>query len=249
MANSLASKFNGYLRRHHKSNARCPWPPDGPAIQPGDYGLVEDGVFKRGPFYKLGNIESRFGVAVEIAEDSFSSFVLELSSSVSVDFELSQGLPSLPGTTASLQIDFAEEGAAVISGENSTVPTISNLGDVIDSLMDLKAAGKWDMDYRLVLAVRRLPSAFIAIAQTATGKLILGLKGANLPVLSELGKSAVSVSIGRESGGFFKAFDAKDVTPILYLGKLVRKGQNLTVAPAGLMGPESFEFSEDSDID
>jgi len=246
---SLEQKFTRYIRKHHSGSARVVWPPDSPPITPGDYGVVKDGLFAKGPFHRIGNLGDK-DVEMEIHSGSPSTFALQLSSSVSFKALGAGSIPQIPGAEAAVEFAFGEEGAAVITGEDVTAPKLVNLESVRKRLIQLRKQGEWDVDYRLVIQVRHFPSAFIAISKSSSGKLVLGLKGTAIPSIEQLGKANVDVTVAFESGGFLKLTNARDVTPILYAARLERKGAmpGLIMESFGTAPESAYELIEDIDF-
>ena len=195
----------------------------------------------------MGNIANDFGIQVEVADDAPSSFSLETSSKVETQFGVEFPIPTTPPISANVSLGFSDSGSAVIMGDGSTVPRIANLASVIEAIKRLEREGRWKMDNLLVMQVRHLPNAFIAISQSDRTELGLKLSGSVLPSLSDLGKASFDTKVVRERGSIWKAVDAKDVTPIIYTGKLGRKFLGPEFESAALASDTELDFVLDGD--
>ena len=225
----LAEAFNDALYDHLTVYAA--WFPVVNTIKVGDFGVIEDGVFRQ-----LGNI-SKFGVAVSTTPGPAASIDFVSDGTTATKFVAGTQVdrfPDLGSLDAKLEFEFKRDNACLIRA-NLSVQEMVDLQGVAERL---KALDQWENHFKVVSAIYIGEQCVIIVCKEANTKISISGK-ADILKQVELGKVEFSPSFESSKSACFKTIGETGVVGI----RLFKLGLLGGVSILGEMDGQSAEVS------
>lgn len=209
------------------------WPVSQP-VTLGDYGELEDGIFRR-----LGNIE-QFDINEPVKTD-LNDAVIEYKSSdsVTVNF-ITKGSVSHSGinlANAGLEMSFEGKNSfffQAAKGKWDFFKSPFNLGTKIMALYE-REDSPWQRKWVVVTNLLRAGATSVIASKGSNASVVFEAGDGDIPAI-DLTDASINVSVRRESNIGLKVVAAKGMTPLLGLMKIHRK----SLLGLGIIGIGSY---------
>jgi hypothetical protein len=225
---SLARSYNRSLK--NEINAFAAWFPVTNTFAIGDYGLIEDGVFR-----SIGNITAKYpdidlsvkeGPAAKINFSSAGTRSMKIGANGEVD-----SFASLGNAEAKLKLHFEKENSIVLKA-NLTSKQLNNIEEVA---LKLVAKSSWNRKYKVVSTVYSGEQCVVICSSEAGTEVVLEAK-ANILKQVEAGKVDGTVSMTSSKKGVFESIGESGVV-------------GLDLFRAGLRGPKLLADIKPEDVE
>ena len=200
----LAESYNDAL--YDNLQVYAAWFPVVNTIKIGDFGVIEDGVFR-----PLGNI-AKFGINpttapgpdAEIDFVSAGTSVTKFVAGAKVD-----RLPPVADLDAKLELEFNKENSCLLKAKLSVL----DMQDIHGVAKRLKDLDEWENNFKVVSSIYTGDKCVIVACRDAGSKVSFSAK-ANILQQVELGKVEISPSFESSSSACFKSIGATGVVGI-----------------------------------
>lgn len=213
----MGSAAEMYIKRVKSKliNYFAAWMPNEP-LELGDVGLLEKNLFTR--VTSLADL----GIAFEIRDDPHSTPIDIVSNSdVSMSFKvagaISPKLPNIPEAEAGIGLEFGKKGAFIFKAENSFAPSIKNIAQVQEKVLQAHQDGKWNRKWAVIVKLVKTPKATIIISNSSSAKLELQADGGVSLANLDLGNAELKFGIASQQGDLIKMIGAENISPFFQL--------------------------------
>lgn len=200
----LAEAFSDTL--HEQLQAYAAWFPVVNTIKVGDFGVIEDGVFR-----SMGNI-SKFGIDVVTAPGKEAEMDFVSDGTTLTRFVAGAQVPKYPPVAdldAKLELEFKRENSCMIKAKFSVV----EMQDIHGVAKKLKDVDDWERNFKVVSSTYTGEKCIIIACREAGTKVSFTGKASLLQQL-ELGKVEVAPTFESSSSACFKSVGETGVVGI-----------------------------------
>lgn len=202
-------------------NHYAAWLPNEP-LELGDVGVLDKKLFTR--VTSLGDLNIPF----EIREDpNFTPLDIVSHSDVSMVFKaagaVNPKLPSIPEAKAGIGVEFGKKGAFVVKAEQSFAPSIENIAQVQEKVLQAYRDGSWNPKWAVIIKLVKTPKASIIISNSSSAKIELEAEGAAESASLDLGDAELKFSITAQKGDLIKLIGAENISPFFQLAGVKKK--------------------------
>lgn len=210
---SLASSYCKQIKEQLRFHANFPL---GSSRELGDYGVIQDHVFRR-----LGNIR-QLGIAFETQQsEAESAYQFESRGGVDVNLiakgDLQPG--GIPAVKAGLGIKFSRENAVFFAAAGCTSQSIDDVKSLQPQLIELRNQNRWESDYYVVIEVIRARKTTAVVSAGSDSEILLEAKSAELPAI-ELGDASLELGVKRSRNMALKVVTDGGQIPLMQLARL-----------------------------
>ena len=226
----LAQQYNRTLK--NEVDAYAAWFPVTNTFSIGDYGLIENGVFRA-----IGNVATKFpdielkvqdGPPAQINFSSTGTRMVKIGADGEVD-----SFSQLGDAEAKLKIQFSSENSIVLKA-NLSSKELSNIDEVATKLI---SKSKWKRNYKVVSSVYTGEKCVVICSRDAGTEIMLEGK-ANILKQVEMGKVDGNISVTSSTHSIFESIG---VTGVICLN-LFKIGLIRDVNLLGEIQPQDIEI-------
>lgn len=220
----MSSIADFYTKQVHKKLGTYygAWLPN-ESLKLGDYGVLDGDHFQR-----KGNIAD-FGITFTERPDNDPT-PIDLVSESGVEFtlkfagEANTGAPHIPDAKAGIAFHFRKSGAFIIVAERTFEPTIENIREVEDRVLELYERGEWHREWAVIVKMVTAPVATILISCSSESGIEIALDVDPTDGLVGLGKASLGFSVRWQSGDVMKMIGAANIAPLFQLAGIKSSG-------------------------
>ncbi len=188
----------------------------------GDIGVLQDNFFIQ--VTSLKNLGIDFN---ERPDTDSTPIDLVSESGVGITFksagQLNPNLTNLPQAEAGVGVEFSEQGAFVFNAPESYEPSIENIAQLQEQLVQAYKEGRWKSRWVVIVRLVYTPTATIIVSNSSKSKLELGAKGNIDGAWFNLGDANITLSVNHQSGDVLKMLGAKNITPLFQVAGIKRR--------------------------
>ncbi|MCW5966431.1 MAG: lipase family protein [Bryobacterales bacterium] len=210
---SLASSYCKQIKEQLRVHANFPL---GSKRELGDYGVIQDHVFRR-----LGNIR-QLGISFETQQSGAeSAYQFESRGGVDVNLiakgDLQPG--GIPAVKAGLGIRFSRENAVFFAAAGCTSRSIDDVKSLQPQLIALRNQNLWESDYYVVIEVVHARNTTAVVSAGSDSEILLEAKSAEVPAI-ELGDASLDLGVKRSRNMALKVVTDGEQFPLMQLARL-----------------------------
>lgn len=206
---------------------RANWPPGSP-LDIGDYGTLDNGVFKR-----IGNIKDDYKIKFRVKKDPAGTDIDKFCSSKAHNIDLKikadasgAGVPLATG----MSIKFADRNVVFIDARDCRYDSIVGAPEVNLSIIKASEAGTWDLDYYYVTRVMRARQATVIITMDKNATIDLDLEASTPIPVSKFMPSMPGLTSSNVTNIGFKEIGKAGMALMMDLWHIVREDDGRKMA-------------------